>query len=211
MRRWRTPCLLLITDRHRLRGRPLEEVVSQAVDGGVNVVQLREKDLPTRELYECAITLHAVLRGRALLLVNDRADLALAAGADGVHLPERSLPVRSVRQLAGASCIIGKSVHSVDAALQAAAEGADYLEIGTVYETASKADAEPGGVELVRSVCESVSLPVVAVGGITSTNAAEIVRAGAEGVAVIGAIMDPADPSGAAAALRRALDDAYLA
>ncbi len=201
---------MLISDRTRLRGRKLEEVASQAVDGGVHVVQLREKDLPSRELYELAITLHAVLRGRALLLVNDRVDVALAAGADGVHLPERSLPGKAVREIAGDACIVGRSVHSVEAAVQAERDGADFVEVGAVYETASKPGVTPAGVELVRAVADAVRLPVIAVGGVSADNVGDVVRAGADGVAVIGAIMDADDPQWAAGRLRRALDEASL-
>ena len=208
MRRWHTPCLMLITDRARLRGRPLEEVASQAVEGGATVVQLREKGLPTGELYDLAITLRAVLRGRALLFVNDRVDVALAAGADGVHLPEHSLPGKAVRALVSEGCIVGRSVHSVDAAARAEAEGADFVQIGAVYETKSKPERTPGGVELVRAVAEAVRVPVIAVGGITAENVAEVVEAGADGVAVIGAILDEDDAERAAERLRCALDDA---
>lgn len=200
---------MLITDRARLRGRRLGEVVSQALDGGVNAVQLREKDLPTAELYDLAITLRAVVRGRGLLLLNDRADVALSAGADGVHLPERSLPGEKVRSLVGEHCIVGRSVHSVEAAARAVDEGADYVQVGTVYETASKPEAAPAGVELVRAVADAVSAPVVAVGGIAAERIAEVVAAGADGAAVIGAIMDADDPEKAALELRRALDEAY--
>ena len=200
---------MLVSDRTRLRGRRLEEVASQAVDGGVHVVQLREKDLPSRELYELAITLHAVLRGRALLLVNDRVDVALAAGADGVHLPERSLPGRAVREMAGEGCIVGRSVHSVEAALLAEEQSADFVEVGAVYETASKPGVAPAGLELVRTVAAAVRVPIVAVGGVTAEHVAQVVEAGADGVAVIGAVMDADDPKWAAGRLRRALDDAY--
>jgi thiamine-phosphate pyrophosphorylase len=209
MRRWREPCLMLITDRQRLRGRLLDEVASQAVEGGVSVVQLREKDLPGGDLYRLTIALHSVLRGRALLIVNERADVALSTGVDGVHLPEDSLPVATVRRLAGDACIIGKSVHSVEGARAAAADGVDYLQVGAVYETASKPGVAAAGVDLVRAVCAAVDLPVIAVGGITADRVADVVRAGADGVAIIGAIMDAADPCAAASALRGALDTAY--
>ncbi len=202
---------MLITDRTRLRGRLLEEVASLAVDGGVAVVQLREKDLSGGDLYELAITLRAALRGRALLLVNDRVDVALAAGADGVHLPERALPGSAAREMAGEGCIVGRSVHSVEAALHAEEQGADFVEVGTVYETASKPGATPAGVELVRAVAQAVRVPIVAVGGVSAENIAAVVGAGAEGVAVIGAVMDADDPKRAAGRLRSALDDAYAA
>jgi len=209
MRRWVLPSLMLITDRSRLRGRPLEEVASQAADGGVTAVQLREKDLSGGELYDLAVTVHAVLRGRALLLVNDRVDVAIAAGADGVHLPEHTLPLRKLRDYVGDACIVGRSVHSVEAAVRAEAEGADYLLAGAVYETASHPGQAAAGVDLVRAVADAVRAPVLAVGGITAERVAEVVAAGADGIAVIGAILDAEDPQPAARALREALDEAY--
>ena len=200
---------MLITDRARLLGRRLEEVASLAVEGGANVVQLREKDLSSGDLYQLALTLHAVLRGRALLLVNDRADVTLASGADGVHLPEQSVPIKAIREMVGEACIVGRSVHSVEAAASAEEGGADFVEVGAVYETASKPGAAPAGVGLVRAVAEAVRVPVIAVGGISADNAGEVIAAGAEGIAVIGAIMDADDPKSAASRLRRTLDDAY--
>ncbi len=210
MSRWPAPCLMLITDRFRLRGRPLEEVASQAVEGGVNAVQLREKDMGTGELSELAATLHAALRDRAMLLVNDRIDIALAVGADGVHLPEHSLPGDKARDIAGDACIVGRSVHSVEAAVAAQAEGADYLQVGTIFETASKPGRPAAGLSLVREVRDAVSIPVVAVGGIDAGNAAGVIAAGADGVAVIGAIMDADDPRQAARALRDVITAAYV-
>ncbi len=209
LRRWSRPALMLITDRARLRGRTLQEVASQAVAGGVGVVQLREKDLTGGELHQLAATLRAVLRGRALLLVNDRADVALAVGADGVHLPEQSVPIKAVREMVGEACVVGRSVHSVEAARRAEGEGVDFLQVGTVYGTASKPDAAPAGVRSIRDVAEAVGVPIVAVGGITAENASEVIEAGADGIAVIGAIMDADDPTSAAAGLRCALDEAY--
>ena len=208
MRRWPEPCLMLVTDCSRLRGRALEVVASLAVEGGATVVQLREPDLPTGELYDLAITLRAVLRGRALLLVNDRVDVALAAGADGVQLPERGLPARAVREIAGAACILGRSVHSAEAAVDAEAGSADFVLAGTIYATASKPEQTPAGVELVRAAVQAVRVPVIAIGGVTAENAGELIEAGASGVAVIGAIMDADDPKQAAAELRSALDAA---
>ena len=209
MRRWVLPSLMLITDRSRLRGRPLEEVASQAADGGVTAVQLREKDLSGGELYDLAVTVHAVLRGRALLLVNDRVDVAIAAGADGVHLPEHTLPLRKLRDYVGDACIVGRSVHSVEAAVQAEQEGADYVLAGAVYESRSHPGQPPAGPALVRAVAEAVHVPVLAVGGITPDRVAEVIEAGADGVAVISAVLDADDPKAAARALREALHNAY--
>jgi thiamine-phosphate pyrophosphorylase len=199
---------MLVTDRARLRGRALEEVVSQAIDGGVNAVQLREKDLSGGDLYDLAITLRAVTRGRALLLINDRLDVALAAGADGVHLPERSVPLRKVRYFAGEACLVGRSVHSVDAAVEAEHDGADYLIAGNVYETTSKPGASAAGVDLIRAVAETVRVPVLAIGGIAPERVRDVIAAGADGIAVIGAVLDAGDPCAAARPLRTALDEA---
>jgi thiamine-phosphate pyrophosphorylase len=200
---------MLISDRHRLRGRPLEEVASQAVDGGVNVVQLREKDLAGGELYDLAVTVHAVVRGRALLLVNDRVDVAIAAGVDGVHLPEGGIAGAKARRMTGEACLIGRSVHSIEAATRAVADGADYVVFGSVHETASKRGAPAAGVGFVRAVAEAVNVPVIAVGGITANNLGAAIAAGADGVAVISAILDDDDPKAAATRLRTALDSAY--
>jgi thiamine-phosphate pyrophosphorylase len=197
---------MLITDRSRLADRALEEVVSQAVDGGVNVVQLREKDLPSRELYDLATTVHAVVRGRALFLVNDRLDVALACGADGVQLPEAGLPVAVAHKISGESCIVGRSVHSVDAAIEAERDGADFVLAGNVFETASKPGAPARGGDFVREVSDAVRTPVIAVGGIDVSNVCDVIRAGADGVAVIGAIMDADDPRTAAKALWEELE-----
>ncbi len=210
MSRWPAPCLMLITDRFRLRGRTLEEVASQAVEGGAHAVQLREKELPTAELRTLAATLHAALRDRAMLLVNGRIDIALAVGADGVHLPERSLRGSRARDIAGdACCIVGRSVHSAEAAVAAEAEGADYLQVGTIFETSSKPGRPAAGLSLLREVREAASIPIIAVGGINARNAAGVIAAGADGVAVIGAIMDADDPRQAARDLRREIDAAY--
>jgi thiamine-phosphate pyrophosphorylase len=192
---------MLITDRSRLNHRALEEVVSQAVDGCVNVVQLREKDLPSRELYDLATTVHAVVRGRALVLVNDRLDVALACGADGVQLPDTGLPVAVAHKISGESCIVGRSVHSVDAAAAAERDGADFVIAGNVFETASKPGAPARGLDFVREISEAVRAPVIAVGGIDVSNVCDVIRAGADGIAVIGAIMDAEDPRAAAKAL----------
>jgi thiamine-phosphate pyrophosphorylase len=209
MLRWREPCLMLVTDRQRLRGRPLEEMVSQAVDGGVTAVQLREKNCAGGELYDMAVTLRHVLRGRALLLITDRVDITIAAGADGVHLPEHALPLRDARDLTGQSCIIGRSVHSIDGGKRALETDIDYVIAGTVFPTSSKTGAEPAGLELIADIANGASAPVIAIGGITYANAGSAIEAGADGVAVIGAILDAESPFDAAQGLRRAIDKAY--
>lgn len=202
------PCLMLVTDRS-LAPLPLPQAAARAVAGGVNIVQLREKDLPARDLLALAAALRAAIAGRALLVVNDRADVALAAGADGVHLPEDGLPVAEARRLVGPARLVGRSVHSVDAAVRAEADGADYIVVGPIYPTRSHPDAPAAGPGLLSQVRRAVRVPVLAIGGVTAATAAEALAAGASGVAVISAILGSEDPEAAARGLRSALDAAW--
>jgi thiamine-phosphate pyrophosphorylase len=178
---------MLVTDRQRVTGR-LEDAVAAAVAGGVNAVQLREHDLHAGELLRLARNLRAVTRGAALLLVNDRLDVALASGADGVHLPETGMPPPEARWIAGPELIIGRSVHSPAGAREAEQTGADYVVVGTVYPTGSHPGESGAGPELIRAAAE-VRLPVIAIGGITPANARAVMQAGASGVAVISALL----------------------
>lgn len=196
---------MLVTDRRRLAGRELVDVVEQAVDGGVSMVQLREKDLPAGELLALARRLRGVTAGRALLLINDRVDVALLCGADGVHLGEQGLPVAAVRAWLPPGMLVGRSVHGVQAARQAEQEGADYLLLGTLFPSRSHPEADPVGLERLREVAARVAPPVLGIGGIGAEQAAACRAAGAAGVAVIDAIHAAGDPLAAARALREAL------
>jgi len=196
--RWPRQALMLVTDRKQCAPRPLAQVVGDAIEGGVNLVQLREKDLPAGELLQLARQLRGVCGARALLLVNDRVDVALLSGADGVHLGESGLPVGAVRQMLPASMRVGRSVHGVNAARQAELDGADYVLAGTIFASASHRDVVPAGIELLRNVTARLSIPVLAIGGIDEENADECLRAGAAGVAVISALMRAEDPRRAA-------------
>jgi thiamine-phosphate pyrophosphorylase len=207
--RLRLPTLCLITDRQRCGETPLEDVVEQAIKGGVNLIQLREKELPTGELLALAMRLREVTRGHALLVINDRLDVAMAAGADGVHLPENGLPVAIARWLLGQHTLIGRSVHSEEAAVEAEQAGADYVQLGTIYATESKPDAKPAGPGLVRKVSRAVTIPVLAVGGVRPDNAAEVIEAGASGASVISAIQGADDPQAAARQLVEAMREAW--
>jgi len=207
--RLRLPTLCLITDRQRCGKSSLEDVVDAAIKGGVNLVQLREKDLPTGELLELAIRLREVTRGRAILVINDRLDVVQAAGADGVHLPENGLPVAIARWLLGQHTLIGRSVHSEEAAAEAEQAGADYVQLGTIYATESKPDAQPAGPDLVRKVSGAVAIPVLAVGGVHAENAAEVIEAGAFGASVISAIQGADDPQAATHQLVEAMSEAW--
>ncbi|MCH9036694.1 MAG: thiamine phosphate synthase [Chloroflexi bacterium] len=193
--------LHLVTDRSLCTETSLEDTVARAVEGGVEVVHLREKDLPPKELYQLAARLRKVTLGRALLIINDRIDIALAISADGVHLPGDSVPTYVAKKLGADRLIVGRSVHSVEEALESEAEEADYVILGTIYKTASHPGLKPAGLGLVREVKAAVGLPVYAIGGIDASNAAEVMAAGADGIAVIRAILGAKDPRAAAQGL----------
>lgn len=188
----------LITDRHRSRGRPVEEIVAAAAAGGVERVQIREKDLPTREL---VALVRAVRRaaGGARLLVNDRIDVALATGADGVHLGKSTLPVAAARRLAP-ELEIGYSAHGLEEALAAEREGASFVTFSPVYATRSEGSrgAPPQGIAALRNVCRALRIPVLALGGVTAPRVPELLAAGAGGVAVVSAISEADDVEAAA-------------
>ncbi len=169
------------------------------------MVQLREKDMSPFELLRLARRLRRVTQGRALLIVNDRVDVALLAGADGVQLGETALDVADVRQLVGPDMLIGRSVHSEVGAVDAECQGADFLVLGTIFETASHPDGLVGGLDLVREVTGAVGVPVLGIGGIASSNARSVLEAGASGVAVITAISMADNPRLAAYHLSKAI------
>ena len=195
------PCLCLVTDRGRVARGGLVDMARAAVDGGVGMVQLREKDMPAGEFLGLARELRGVTEGKALLIVNDRVDIALLSGADGVQLGENGLDVASARRLVGADMVVGRSVHSVEGAVKAEADGADFLVLGTIFETASHPGGRTGGLGLVREVSGRVRVPAIGIGGVTASNAAGLVAAGAAGAAVITAVSMAANPKDAAARL----------
>jgi len=205
------PCLTLITDRRLCQSLSLAEAVARAVAGGVNVVQLREKDLAAAQLVPLADRLRAITQGKALLIVNGRLDVALLCAADGVHLPEKGPSVAATRRLAGDGFIIGRSVHSVEEAMKAQDEGADYVQVGAIFPTRSHAGLRPAGPALLESVAARVAIPIVAVGGITAENVGQVMRAGASGAAVISAILDSPSPTAAARRLAEAVVEAAAA
>lgn len=195
--------LVVVTDPSCGEGRELVEVVRAALRGGAPAIQLRAKAAPARELVELARTLLVETRAAgALLFVNDRLDVALVAGADGVHVGDDDIPVPEARRIAPPGFLVGRSVATPEQALQAFREGADYVGVGPVYETASKDDAgTPVGLTHMAAVVAAGPLPAVGIGGIGVDNAADVMRAGAAGVAVIRAVMQANDPEGAVRAL----------
>lgn len=183
--------LYLVTDRHQTGGRPLVPLLGQALKAGVRAVQLREKDLATRPLLALAEELRTLVRKTGgALFINDRLDLALAVGADGIHLRSDSLPAEVARRLAGPDRWIGVSTHTVEEAVRAEAEGADFAVLGPVYETPSKRPfGPPLGLGPIEEAARRCRIPVFAIGGITAPRAREVRRAGAFGVAVISAVL----------------------
>jgi len=205
------PCLTLITDRRLCQGLSLEAAVVRAVGGGVNVVQLREKDLAAAQLVPLADRLRAITQDKALLIVNTRLDVALVCGADGVHLPERGPSVAATHRLAGDGFIIGRSVHSAEEAAKAQEEGADYVQVGAIFPSRSHPGQTPAGLGLLETVAARVTIPIVAVGGITAGNVGQVMQAGARGIAVISAILDSSSPGAATRRLAEAMVEAAAA
>ncbi|HEV2997725.1 MAG TPA: thiamine phosphate synthase [Solirubrobacteraceae bacterium] len=194
-------------------GRPLAEVLPSAIAGGVDVVQLREKGLADGELVEAARGARALCEPfGVLLIVNDRPDLALAAGADGAHVGQDDVPPPEARELLGPELLLGLSTHApaeIEAASDGApaGEGVDYIGVGPVYATPTKAGRAAVGLELVRYAAERARAPFFAIGGIDAENVAEVLGAGARRVAVVRAIAHAPDPEAAARALRGALEE----
>jgi thiamine-phosphate pyrophosphorylase len=189
----------VLTDARLSRGRADTEVVAAALAGGAGAVQLRGKEYDGRRLYEAGRALReATRRAGALFFVNDRLDVALAVEADGVHLGQDDLPLAAARRLAPPPFLIGVSAGTVEEARAAEAAGADYLGVGSVFATPTKADAgTPIGIEGLSAVVRATRLPVVGIGGVTHENAARVIAAGAAGVAVISVVVGAEDVEGA--------------
>jgi len=202
--------LYLVVDPTICGGRPLEDVVADAVQGGVTLVQLRNKEGSAREFITQAEALHAMLQPLAVpLIINDRVDVALAMGAEGVHVGQSDIPPDAARRLLGDEAIVGLSVDTVQQAAGAASMPVDYLGVGPVFATSTKTDTSPewgcAGLRDLRPLC---SLALVAIGGVNASNAADVMATGVDGIAVVSAICAAADPRSAAQELRRLIDAA---
>lgn len=195
--------LYLVTDRTQTRGRPLIEVVDQCLGAGLRAVQVREKDLSDIELLDLAQPLRDLTRQSGTkLFINDRVDVALAIGADGIQRAHHSLPTLAIRRVAGPGMLIGVSVHSLEEARTAQTEGADFVVFGPIYDTPSKRPfGLPLGLDALARCVNAVAIPVFAIGGITAERVAAVKAAGARGVAVISAIMAAERPRDATKAL----------
>ncbi|WP_299268820.1 thiamine phosphate synthase [Halorientalis sp.] len=200
----------LVTAEAISAGRSTVEIVEAAIDGGIDVVQLREKQMSARKRYGLGQELRELTREAGVpLLVNDRIDLAAAVDADGVHLGDADLPISVARDQLGEDAVVGRSVSTPAAAREAERTGADYLGVGAVYPTDSK-DTDPEGTEIgldrIRAVAEAVEIPFVGIGGVKPDNAAAVIEAGADGVAVISAITAADDPAAATRDLGAAVE-----
>jgi thiamine-phosphate pyrophosphorylase len=201
--------LYVITDEAIAGGLTHAEIAQRAIAGGADVIQLRDKSCGSRELCQIGRALRTVTKKTGtLFMVNDRLDVALACGADGVHLGQDDIRAGVARQIAPRGFIIGVSVGTVDEAVRAEQEGADYIAPGPVFSTASKHDAGSArGLNLVREICLSVSVPVIAIGGINLDNVHEVIAAGADGVAVISAVVGSRNITAAAKELRKRISE----
>ena len=169
--------------------------VSMAVACGVSVVQYRDKNAKTREMYEEAVRLREICRD-TLFLINDRVDIALAVNADGVHLGQSDMPCGAARKLLGEEKIIGITVHNLAEAAQAESIGADYLGVSPIFQTATKPDAgKPAGISLIEEIRAIVNIPLIAIGGIDHSNARDVIRAGADGLCAISSVVAKEDVS----------------
>jgi len=197
--------ICLVTDRSLANGRSLADLVAGAVKGGVTMVQLREKTASTRAFIEEARALKRLLAPLHVpLVVNDRIDVALAAGADGAHVGQNDMPVAFVRQLLGPAAIVGLSISELAEVRSVDVELADYLGVGPVFAQSTKLDAKPPlGLEVLAKIRRASRKPIVAIGGVSAANAGAVWSAGADGIAVVSAIMGAEDPMAAAAGLRQ--------
>ena len=200
---WR---LYVIVDPAAAHGRRLDDLAAAAIRGGADAIQLRDKTATARQLLADAAALLAVTRpAKVPLIINDRADVAAGAGADGVHLGQDDLPVRQARRLLGPSAIIGLSTHSLEQARAALDEPVDYIGLGPIFPTPTKPGSSSIGVELIRPVVRAARCQVVCIGGVDAETVGRVIEAGGACVAVVRAVCAAADPEAAARALTSCL------
>jgi thiamine-phosphate pyrophosphorylase len=199
--------LYLVADTEFVGGRDLVPMVLEAVLGGVSIVQLRAKNLGTRDFLHLALRLSDLLCGlRVPLLINDRTDIALACGADGAHLGQDDLPADAARGLLGKSKIIGISVNTIEEAQEAERLGADYVGLGPIYATNTKDTELPVlGPEGIRRMSRRIGIPIIAIAGINAANAVDVMKAGAAGIAVVSAVLGAVDIRSAAGCLKKSI------
>ncbi|WP_039656287.1 thiamine phosphate synthase [Clostridium tyrobutyricum] len=196
--------LYLVTDRRFIGEKPLKKAVEEAIIGGVTLVQIREKSASTREFYNVALEVKQVTSHYNVpIIINDRIDIAQAIDADGVHLGQSDMPLSIARKILGDKKIIGISTGTIEEALEAESGGADYIGIGTIFNTGTKKDTDnPLGVDGLKKVYDSVNIPAVAIGGINNENFKDILSTGVDGIAVVTAILRSNDITSAAKQLK---------
>ena len=202
------PTLCLVTELSLASGETLLDKIEKALDGGVDAVQLRAKELAAGKLLSLAQSLRKITEQRALLFVNDRIDVAIATRADGVQLAEDAICVESARRLVGTEMLVGRSVHSVEGAVEAESQGADFLVMGAIFATDSKPGVEPAGTGLLEEAASRVSIPILGIGGIDQNNAGQVIKSGGYGVAVIRSILSSSNPAVAAREVKQSMSAA---
>lgn len=191
--------LYVCTDRDIMTTDTLEEAVELAIKGGATIIQLREKDCTSREFYELALSIKDITDAYEVpLIINDRLDIALAVHADGVHLGQSDIPVQVARNVMGPNCIVGATANTLEKAKEAWQSGADYLGVGDVFGSATKNDTKPVELKELKKICDTVKIPVVAIGGISKKNIHLLKDTGVAGVAVISAVLGQMDITAAA-------------
>lgn len=202
--------LYLVTDRSLSMGRSVEYIVEEAVKGGVTIVQLREKNISTIEFYNIACSLKRLLKPHNIpLIINDRLDIAIASDADGLHIGQSDMPYEVVRKILGKDKIIGLSVETVEQAREANMLDVDYIGLSPVFSTNTKTDINtPLELEGIKEIASFTKHKTVAIGGINKTNTGDIIKSGADGIAIVSAIVSNKDPKAASEELRRLVTEA---
>ena len=199
--------LYLVTDRRLMSCDTIEQSVEQAIEGGASIVQLREKNCSSREFYELALRVKKITQPKGVpLIINDRIDICLAADADGVHLGQSDIPCRTAREILGNDKIIGVSAALPEEAVQAQNDGADYLGVGAVFTTSTKADTRAVSPDIIKKIRSAVTIPFVVIGGINSDNIKQLYGLGINGAAVVSAIVAQNDITAAAREMRKAAE-----
>lgn len=199
--------LYLVTERSLLQDIELERAVEEAILGGTTLVQLREKDISTMEFYKIAVNIKKVTdKYNVPLIIDDRLDIALAVDAAGIHIGQSDMPCEIARRLVGKDKIVGVSAGSVEEALKAQKDGADYLGVGAVFPTGTKKDATDVSMETLKEIVQKVNIPVVAIGGVSQDNVDKLADTGIDGISVISAILGKKDVRKAAKELKAAVE-----
>ncbi len=204
--------LYLVTDRALMSTKTLEEAVQQAINGGCTMIQLREKEVSSLEFYQTALSIKAITeKHKVPLLINDRVDIALAVGADGVHIGQSDMPANVVRKLVGSAMLLGVSVSTVQEAIRAVKDGADYIGVGAMYPTDSKTDTKLVSMNELQRIRNAVSIPIVVIGGVNKKTVPDFAGTGIDGLAVISAVISQEDITAASKDLIKLFRDSNQA